>query len=71
VHNTFGQEQHLWRPATGVLVFSASVPVTVTISHNRIRNDYYAIWLGVAGHVTATMSDKVFQNVTTDVFTSP
>jgi nitrous oxidase accessory protein NosD len=56
---------------TGVLVFSGTVPVAVTIAHNRIRNDYYGIWLGVGGHVSATLHDNVFQHVTTDVFTSP
>jgi parallel beta-helix repeat protein len=56
---------------TGILVFSASVPVTVTISHNIIRHDAIGIWLGVAGHVTATQSHNVFQFVTTQVLTSP
>jgi len=56
---------------TGILVFSGTVPVTVKIAHNRIRNDQYGVWLGVHGHTTATMSHNVFQHVTTDVFTSP
>jgi hypothetical protein len=56
---------------TGILVFSASVPVTVTISHNRIRHNTYGVWLGVSGNVTATLRHNVFQDVTTPVFTSP
>jgi hypothetical protein len=56
---------------TGVLVFAASVPVTVTISHNIISHDTDGIWLGVGGNVTATMSHNVFHHVTTPVFTSP
>ncbi|MEA2196248.1 MAG: hypothetical protein QOJ25_299 [Solirubrobacteraceae bacterium] len=56
---------------TGILVFSASVPVTVKIAHNIIRHDVYGVWLGVGGHVTAALSHNVFQHVTTPVFTSP
>ncbi len=56
---------------TGILVFSGTVPVKVTIAHNRIRNDHYGIWLGVGGHVTAVLHGNVFQHVTTPVFTSP
>jgi hypothetical protein len=76
VHNTIGKNNTGGDPdagvssTTGVLVLAA-VPVTVTISHNRIRNDEIGIWLGVAGNATATMQDNVFQNVTTTVFTSP
>jgi hypothetical protein len=77
VHNTIGKNNTGGDPdagdtsTTGVLVYSGTVPVTVTISHNRIRNDQYGIWLGVGGLVTATMQDNVFQGVATDVFTSP
>jgi parallel beta-helix repeat protein len=56
---------------TGILVFSGTVPVTVTISNNQISSDTNGIWLGVGGHVTATQSGNVFQGVTTSVFTSP
>jgi hypothetical protein len=59
------------KSTTGVLVFSGTVPVTVTISHNRIANDQYGIWLGVGGHVTATSRHNVFKNVTTQVLTNP
>jgi Periplasmic copper-binding protein (NosD) len=80
VHNTIGKNNTGGDPldgsasdpsTTGVLVFSGTVPVTVTISHNRIRNDQYGIWLGVGGNVTATLQHNVFQHVATDVFTSP
>jgi hypothetical protein len=77
VHNTIGQNNTGGDPdagdssPTGVLVYSGTVPVTVTIAHNRIRNDTYGIWLGVGGNVTATLADNVFRNVTTPVFTSP
>ena len=79
-HNTFGTNNTGGDPldgsasdkaTTGILVFSASAPVTVKITHNRIRKDTYGIWLGVGGHVTASISKNVFQKVGTDVFTSP
>lgn len=76
VHNTIGQNNLDGDPdagdtaTTGVLVYGA-VPLTVTIEHNRIRNNQYGIWLGVGGNVTATMAHNVFQNVVTPVFTSP
>ena len=78
VHNTIGKnnvneggDPDAGDPATtGVLVLGA-VPVSVTIAHNRIRNDDYGIWLGVGGNVTATMQHNVFQHVGTDLFTSP
>jgi hypothetical protein len=56
---------------TGILVFSGTVPVTVTISHNVISHNVYGIWLGTGGHVTATQTNNVFNQVTTPVFTSP
>lgn len=80
VHNTIGKNNTGGDPldgvvsdhaTTGILVFSGTVPVTVTIAHNRIRNDTYGIWLGVGGHVTAAMRHNVFQRVTTPVFTNP
>jgi hypothetical protein len=76
VHNTIGRNNTGGDPdagvtsTTGVLVFGA-VPVTVTISHNRIRNNDFGVWLGVAGNVTATMAHNVFHDVATPVFTSP
>jgi hypothetical protein len=54
---------------TGVLVFSASVPVTVTIAHNKIANNHFAIWLGVAGHVTAKVKNNHFRHVDVPVHT--
>ena len=77
VHNTIGTNNTGGDPdagdssTTGVLVYSGTVPVIVTISHNRIRNDHFGVWLGVGGHVTATLKHNVFQHVDTAVFTSP
>jgi nitrous oxidase accessory protein NosD len=80
VHNTIGKNNTGGDPldgtandpsTTGILVFSGTVPVNVTIAHNRIRNNQYGVWLGVAGHVTPTLKHNVFQHVTTPVFTSP
>jgi nitrous oxidase accessory protein NosD len=80
VHNTIGTNNTGGDPldgttsdpsTTGILVFSGTVPVKVTIAHNRIRDNHYGIWVGVAGNVTATLSHNVFQHVTTTVFTSP
>ena len=77
VHNTIGTNNTGGDPdagdtsTTGILVLSNTVPVTVTIAHNRIRNDHFGVWLGVAGHVTATLNHNVFQHVTIPVFTSP
>ena len=56
---------------TGILVFSGTVAVKVTIAQNRIRNNHYGIWLGVGGRVMAALRNNVFQQVTTPVFTSP
>jgi len=77
VHNTIATNNSLGDPdagdtaTTGVLVYSGTVPLEVTIAHNRIRDDQYGIWLGVAGHVSATLRHNVFQRVTTPVYTSP
>ena len=80
LHNTIGtnntggdpldgtaSDQH----TTGILVFSGTVPVHVTIAHNRIRRNDYGVWLGVGGHVGAAQHNNVFQHVKTAVFTSP
>jgi hypothetical protein len=77
VHNTIARNNTLGDPdagdtaTTGVLVYSGTVPVEVTIAHNRIRDDEYGIWLGIGGHVSATLRHNVFQRVTTPVYTSP
>lgn len=80
VHNTIGRNNvsgdtldgsQSDKATTGVLVFSGTVPVHETISHNRIRNDHYGIWLGVAGNATATIRHNVFHHVWMHVFTSP
>jgi hypothetical protein len=79
-HNTIGKNNVGGDPldgtssdtaTTGILVFSGTVPVTVTISHNRIRNNTDGVWLGTGGHVTASMSHNVFQHVTNQVVTVP
>ena len=54
---------------TGVLVFSASVPVTVTITQNKITNNHFGIWLGVRAHVTATVKNNRFRHVDVPVNT--
>jgi hypothetical protein len=80
VHNTIGKNNTGGDPldgttsdpsTTGVLVFSGTVPVSVTIKHNRIRRDHYGIWLGVGGNVTDKLGHNVFQHVAVPVFTSP
>jgi hypothetical protein len=77
VRNTIGRNNTGGDPdagdtaTTGVLVYSATVPVRVTISHNRIRNDHFGIWLGVAGHVTGNVRHNFFHHVAVPVFVSP
>ena len=56
---------------TGILVFSGTVPVSVWISGNHIKNNHYGIWLGVGGHVSATLYGNTFRNVKTHVFRHP
>jgi parallel beta-helix repeat protein len=54
---------------TGILVFSGSVPVHVTIKDNRIFDDHFGVWLGVNSNVTASLDDNSFRHVTVPVFT--
>ena len=54
---------------TGVLVFSASVPLNVVISHNLIFDNTNGIWLGINGNVSATTDHNWFFGVTNPVFT--
>jgi hypothetical protein len=54
---------------TGILVFSGSVPVHVTIRDNRIFDDTYGVWLGINGNVTVSRNDNSFHNVATHFFT--
>jgi len=56
---------------TGVLVFSATVPVSVTIAHNVVFHNTYGIWEGVGGNVSATLAGNRFFGVGTPVFTQP
>jgi parallel beta-helix repeat protein len=77
IHNTIGPNNTGGDPdagdthTTGILVYSGTVPVKVTISHNKIRSNHFGIWLGVGGLVTANIQVNGFQNVRTPVFTSP
>ncbi|MDQ2960087.1 MAG: right-handed parallel beta-helix repeat-containing protein [Candidatus Dormibacteraeota bacterium] len=54
---------------TGILVFSGTVPVHVTISDNQISNDQYGVWLGINGNVTVSRSGNSFHGVATHFFT--
>lgn len=56
---------------TGILVFSGTVPVQVTIKDNRIFGDQYGVWLGVGTNVSATLRHNRFAGVGTPVFTHP
>ena len=46
---------------TGILVFSGTVPVHVTIWNNVIFDDHYGIWLGVNGNVTVSRHGNSFR----------
>lgn len=50
---------------TGILVFSGTVPVHVTINGNRISNNQYGVWLGINGNVTVSRNDNSFHHVAT------
>jgi Right handed beta helix region len=54
---------------TGILVFSGTVPVHVTIMDNLIFDDQYGIWLGVNDNVTVSRHGNSFHGVTTRIFT--
>jgi hypothetical protein len=56
---------------TGILVFSGTVPVQVTIAHNVVFGDQYGVWLGVGSNVSATLHGNRFFRVGTPVFTHP
>ncbi len=56
---------------TGVLVFSGTVPVKVTIARNVVFDNTYGIWEGVGGNVSATVAGNRFFGVGTPVFTQP
>jgi hypothetical protein len=53
---------------TGILVFSGTVPVHVTIKDNRISDDHYGVWLGVNGNVTVSSSGNSFRDVSKHFF---
>jgi parallel beta-helix repeat protein len=54
---------------TGILVFSGTVPVHVTIRDNRIFDDHYGVWLGINDNVSVSRSDNSFENVARRFFT--
>jgi hypothetical protein len=54
---------------TGILVFSASVPVQVTIADNHVFDNNYGMWFGINGHVNASMTGNTFHHDTVPVFT--
>jgi hypothetical protein len=56
---------------TGILVFSGTVPVSVTIARNQIHENHYGIWLGLRGKVTAGLADNTFSDVDFPLFTHP
>ncbi|HEY6522632.1 MAG TPA: right-handed parallel beta-helix repeat-containing protein [Solirubrobacteraceae bacterium] len=56
---------------TGILVFSGTVPVQVTIAHNVVFGDHYGVWLGVGSNVSAALHGNRFANVTVPVFMHP
>jgi parallel beta-helix repeat protein len=53
---------------TGILVFSGTLPVHVTIKDNVISHDTYGVWLGINGNVHAHIDDNSFHHVATPVF---
>lgn len=56
---------------TGILVFSGTLPVHVTIEHNRIRENHFGIWLGLRRLVSAQLADNSFEKVEVPVFRHP
>jgi nitrous oxidase accessory protein NosD len=56
---------HPLRQTTGVVVLGA-VPLDVTISHNRIRNNEYGVWLG-GSDVTGRLRGNLYRRVQTAV----
>jgi hypothetical protein len=55
--------------STGILVFSGTVPVHVTITDNRIFHNDFGVWLGINHLVTATLDGNSFHHVGIPVFT--
>jgi hypothetical protein len=54
---------------TGILVFSGTVPVDVTIADNRIFDNHFGVWLGINHLVSAHLVDNSFHDVDIRVFT--
>jgi hypothetical protein len=53
---------------TGVLVYSGTVPVKVTIERNVIFDNHFGIWLGIGGNVKARLGHNTFLHVDVPVF---
>jgi hypothetical protein len=68
-NNTVGDSDANVNVTTGVLVFSAVVPVTVQISNNGILADTNGIW--VSAKVQASIQGNVFGGVTNQVVVGP
>jgi hypothetical protein len=56
---------------TGILVFSGTVPVNVTIARNVVFDNKYGIWEGIGDNVSATLARNRFFGVETPVFVQP
>jgi hypothetical protein len=52
---------------TGILVWSAVTPITVTISGNTIYGSWYGIWLGHVVSAPGASTHNTFQSVSTHV----
>jgi hypothetical protein len=68
-NNTVGDSDANVNVTTGVLVFSAVVPVTVQIHDNGIFADVNGIWL--SSNVQASIQNNVFNGVTHQVVVGP
>lgn len=56
---------------TGILVFSGTVHVEVTIAHNHIYDDHFGIWFGKKHLIVGHVADNSFSNVDVPVFVHP
>ena len=52
---------------TGILVWSAATPITVTISGNTIFGDWYGIWMNSTVSAPGAAHQNTFQAVSTHV----
>ncbi len=56
---------------TGVLVFSGTLPVRVTIEHNLISHDHFGVWLGKKGLISGSIAGNTFIDDEFPVYTHP